>query len=244
MAEGVGPTGPVATPGAGGLLLVDRRHQALTALAAAVLEDLAASDGRHPRAEPMGSLAVRAAWLVRALHDKGLLETGAETNHRFTELSSGGARPGDRTHGAVGWSLRCRACGGGGGSSARLSKAEFQSQANAICAKYQQQIDAIETPTSLEQIPDLVDQILAILNKEVAEIRALNPPEELQSGFDQLLAATDRTKAAADDLANAAKAGDQAAVQKALEEGNAASKEADDLAANLGLDECVNPSGP
>lgn len=128
------------------------------------------------------------------------------------------------------------ACGGGGG--ARLSEEEFQSQANAICAKYQKQLNALGSPTSIEEIPDLVDQALEILNKEVDEIAALNPPEDLQSDFDKMIAASDKTKAAADDLSAAAKSGDQAAVQKALEEGNAASKEADQLATNLGLTEC------
>jgi hypothetical protein len=132
--------------------------------------------------------------------------------------------------------LLATACGGGGG--ARLSKEEFQTQANAICAKYQKQINEIGGPSSIEEIPDLVAQILPILNKEIDEVAALNPPEELQGDFDKMLAATDRTKAAAADLSEAAKAGDQAAVQKALEEGNTASKEADDLAANLGLDDC------
>ena len=127
-------------------------------------------------------------------------------------------------------------CGGGDGE--RLSKEEFQTQANAICAKYQKQIDAIGAPSSLDEVPDLISQILPILNKEIDEISALDPPEELQSDFDKMLAATDRTKAAADDLSEAAKAGDQAGVQQALEEGNAASKEADDLAANLGLQDC------
>ena len=129
------------------------------------------------------------------------------------------------------------ACGGGG-DGARLSTEEFQSQANAICAKYQKQLNALGSPTSIEEIPDLVDQALEILNKEVDEIAALNPPEDLQSDFDKMIAASDKTKAAADDLSTAAKSGDQAAVQKALEEGNAASKEADQLATNLGLTEC------
>jgi transcriptional regulator with PAS, ATPase and Fis domain len=134
--------------------------------------------------------------------------------------------------------LLLTACGGGGGSDARLSKEEFQSQANAICDKYQKQLDQLKTPTNLEEIPDLVDQALAILNKEVDEISALNPPQELQSQFDQLIAASDKTKEAADDLSAAAKSGDQAAVQKALEQGNAASKQADVLAGELGLDSC------
>lgn len=133
--------------------------------------------------------------------------------------------------------LLVTACGGGGGS-ARLSTEEFQSQANAICAKYEKQLKALGNPTSLEELPDFVDRALAILDKEVDEISALNPPAELQSDFDKLLAASDRTKAAAGDLSDAAKSGNQAAVQKAFDEGKVATKEADDLAANLGLSEC------
>jgi hypothetical protein len=133
--------------------------------------------------------------------------------------------------------LFASACGGGGGDT-RLSREEFESQANAICAKYQKQLKALGSPSSLDEIPDLVEQALAILNKEVDEIAALNPPEKLQSDFDKMIAASNKTKAAADDLSAAAKSGDQAAVQQALEDGNAASKEADQLATGLGLSEC------
>src|SRR6185295_11196800 len=77
-------------------------------------------------------------------------------------------------------------------SDTRLSKAEFQSQANAICAKYQKQLNAIDEPTSLDEIPDLVDQALVILNKEIDEVAALNPPEELQGDFDRMIAASNK----------------------------------------------------
>jgi DNA-binding NtrC family response regulator len=127
-------------------------------------------------------------------------------------------------------------CGGGGDT--RLSREEFESQANAICAKYQKQLNALGTPSSVEEIPDLVEQALAILNKEVAEIAALNPPTDMQTEFDAMIEASNNTKAAANDLSQAAKDGDQAAVQKALDEGNAASKKADQVATQLGLDSC------
>ena len=132
--------------------------------------------------------------------------------------------------------LLAAGCGGGGEES--LSKTEFQSQANAICAKYEKQLNALGAPSSIDEIPDLVQQALVILNKEIDEIAALNPPDELQSDFDKLIAASNKTKAAANDLSAAAKSGDQAAVQQALEDGNAASDEADQLATGLGLGEC------
>ena len=137
--------------------------------------------------------------------------------------------------------LLASACGGGGGD--RLSEAEFQSQANAICGKYEQQLRALGSPSSLDEIPAFVDRALAILNREIDEISQLDPPQDLQSQFDALLAASDRTKKAADDLSTAAKAGDQAAVQKALEEGRAASTQADKLAGDLGLDQCNTGAG-
>jgi hypothetical protein len=134
--------------------------------------------------------------------------------------------------------LALLAAGCGGGGEEPLSKADFQSQANAICAKYEKQLNALGTPSSIDEIPDLVQQALVILNKEIDEIAALNPPDELQSDFDKMIAASNKTKAAANDLSAAAKSGDQAAVQKALEDGNAASDEADQLATGLGLGEC------
>ena len=133
--------------------------------------------------------------------------------------------------------LLATACGGGG-SDARLSREEFESQANAICDKYEKQLNELKSPASLEEIPDFVDHALAILNKEVAEVAALNPPADLQTEFDAMIAASNDTKAAADDLSQAAKDGDQAAVQKALSEGGAASKKADQIATQLGLDSC------
>ena len=133
--------------------------------------------------------------------------------------------------------LLATACGGGG-NDARLSREEFESQANAICDKHQTQLNQLKSPTSLEEIPDFVDHALAILNKEVAEITALNPPADLQTEFDAMIAASNDTKAAADDLSQAARDGDEAAVQKALDEGNAASKKADQIATQLGLDSC------
>ena len=128
-------------------------------------------------------------------------------------------------------------CGGGGET--RLSREEFESQGNAICAKYQKQLQAVGNPSSIDEIPDLVDQAVAILNREIAEIAALKPPADMQTEFDALIDASNNTKAAADDLSQAAKDGDRAAVQKALDEGKAASEKADQIATQLGLDSCT-----
>lgn len=131
------------------------------------------------------------------------------------------------------------AAGCGGGSGERLSKGEFQSQANAICAKYQKQLDAVQEPQNLDQIPELVDQALKIIDQEIAEISRLNPPADFQSDVDRMIDQAGKTKKAAADLSDAATAKDQAAVQKALREGTAASDEADKIASGLGLNSCT-----
>jgi len=128
-------------------------------------------------------------------------------------------------------------CGGGGDT--RLSREEFESQGNAICAKYQKQLQAVGNPSSIDEIPDLVDQAVAILNREIAEIAALKPPADMQTEFDALIDASNNTKDAAADLSQAAKDGDRAAVQNALDEGKAASEKADQIATQLGLDSCT-----
>ena len=133
-----------------------------------------------------------------------------------------------------GLALIAAACGGGD----RLSRAEFTSQANAICGKYEKQLNAVAVPTTLEEVPESVDQALAILDKEVDEFSDLKPPEALQEDFDELIDQSNKTRAAAEDLAEAAKANDQDAVQQALDEGNAATRSADRIAGRLGLESC------
>ena len=181
----------------------------------------------------------------RCLSQADLAALVGTTQSAIARLESGGRPPSPARLGAMRGSvaalvgvLSLLAAGCGGGGEEPLSKADFQSQANAICAKYEKQLKALGTPSSIDEIPDLVQQALVILNKEIDEIAALNPPDELQSDFDKMIAASNKTKAAANDLSAAAKSGDQAAVQKALEDGNAASDEADQLATGLGLSGC------
>lgn len=50
------------------LLLVDRRRQSGATLTAAIIDDLAASCGRHAGSEAMRADTARVVGLVRALH--------------------------------------------------------------------------------------------------------------------------------------------------------------------------------
>jgi hypothetical protein len=127
----------------------------------------------------------------------------------------------------------------GCGGEERLSQAEFQEQGNAICAKYDKQIEELGTPTSVEEVPGYVNKALPIVERQIEDMKELNPPEEDQETFDAMISEGEKTVEAGRDLGEAAEANDQAAIEKALNEGNAASDRADEHATDLGLTDCV-----
>jgi hypothetical protein len=132
--------------------------------------------------------------------------------------------------------LVCLAAGCGGGGS---DKEDFQKQANSICKRYTEQLAALPAPSSPAAISEYVDKAIPLLEQGVAELRALKPPEELAGDYGRMLDETENAIPAARDLGAAAAKNDPAAVQKALNEGNAANDKADRLATKLGLPECA-----
>jgi hypothetical protein len=129
------------------------------------------------------------------------------------------------------------ACGGDG-SGDRLSEEEFREQANAICAEYDEKIDAIETPGSPEDIAGYVEQVIPVVEDGLAELRALNPPEELEEDYETMLDEREKAIPAARALSEAAVEEDPAAVEDAIAQGQEADEASDRVATELGLDEC------
>lgn len=135
------------------------------------------------------------------------------------------------------------ACGGGGGTASggdRLSAAEFREQADAICAEYEGQLDALGAPTSLNDLEDFVAKAVPILEEGNAELNRLRPPEELEEQWNRALEINNDQLATVRDLEEAVAEGDQGRMQELLQQGNEASAEADRLAAEMGLEQCGN----
>ena len=128
-------------------------------------------------------------------------------------------------------------CGGGGGD--RLSQEEFQQQANVICEKYDKKIQALGSPESPADIPDFVQKGIPLLRQGIAELRALNPPADVEDDYNRMLDETAKAIPAAEKLADAAEKGDAAAVQDAIKEGEQADSASDELATKLKLDRCA-----
>jgi hypothetical protein len=130
------------------------------------------------------------------------------------------------------------ACGGGGGTDTTLSAAEFRQQADAICAKYQDQLNALGTPSSLAGLKDYVNKAVPIIEKGNAELQALEPPEELAGTWNRAMELNQQQLDIVRDLQQAVESEDQAKMQDLLQQADAANAESDKLAQQLGLQEC------
>ena len=131
------------------------------------------------------------------------------------------------------------AIAGCGGEDA-LTEAELRAQGNAICARYDKQIDEIPVPSAVDEIPAYVTKAAPIVEDEIEALKELNPPDDDRETFDQLIAEEEKTLAAGRALSDAAEKDDDAAVEKALNEGNISSNRADERARTLGLTKCVD----
>ncbi len=132
----------------------------------------------------------------------------------------------------------------GVGGAAPLSEEEFVSQANAICADANSQIEAIPAPTSndAQAIGDYAREVLAVAEPLIEQFDALVPPENLQSEFDEYTAQVQEQAALDRQLVTAADAGDTQEMESLLQELD--SIDTDQQAAALGLDECAKDPQP
>jgi hypothetical protein len=135
--------------------------------------------------------------------------------------------------------------GCGGGSSDSSSADDFRQQADQVCADANERLAAVPEPTSNAQILDTLQAGLPIQADELAKLKALDPPDDLQADFDQavdlLQQRQDAIQAAADKIAN----GDDPAtvIQQADAQIDDLRSQAQAKAKDLGLTVCGTASG-
>ena len=127
-------------------------------------------------------------------------------------------------------------CGGGSG---RLSKAEYAKRADAICTKYNAKLKALARPTRISGLPAYVDRALPLARKGDEELRALRPPKDEEQTAKEWLDQNDSVVGSMERLRGAAKKGDRAGIQAALNEASSANRTANGLARQLGLAVCA-----
>jgi hypothetical protein len=131
-------------------------------------------------------------------------------------------------------------CGGGdgGGSGDRLSAAEFREAADAICAEYDQKIQELGEPESLEDLTEFIGRAIPIIEEGFDKLDDLQPPEELEADWDRAIEVNAENLQLTKDLQAAAESDDEERVQEILAQAGQNEEETDRLARDLGLQRC------
>ncbi|CAA9482512.1 MAG: hypothetical protein AVDCRST_MAG85-760 [uncultured Solirubrobacteraceae bacterium] len=128
-------------------------------------------------------------------------------------------------------------CGDDEGGGA-LSKTEFEKQGNEICKKFETESKKLGNPQSIEELPEYADKALALFDKQLGELRELEPPKEYKSDFDKLLKTGDEAKGFIRDLKEAAESKDEKKIAAVGKEAESRDQTSDELAQKVGLTEC------
>lgn len=129
-------------------------------------------------------------------------------------------------------------CGGDGDGGERLSHRQLASRADAICRRFERQIDALAQPRSMGELAQFAREAKAIFEDGLDELRALEPPEDVEATYDEWIAIGDDTVRALDRAIDAAEDGDEAEVLRIQEETAALNERADGLAEALAFESC------
>jgi hypothetical protein len=134
--------------------------------------------------------------------------------------------------GAMG--LAAAGCGGDD----RLTREELVEEADATCADFDQRIEEIDEPESPEDIERYIQEIRPIVEEGTDELDTIQPPEELEDEYDQWIQEMRSAIERFDELEEAAASGDEQRIQEALQSTGEGGEEADQLAQELGFQEC------
>jgi outer membrane murein-binding lipoprotein Lpp len=151
---------------------------------------------------------------------------GGQMNHRLTTL-------------AIMLSVLAMPLAGCGGDSKQaLSTEEFIDQVATICDDLQASLDALGEPTDNAALATLARKAGNLLADARTTFADVAPPEELSKDYAEFLDVIDRQIQGATDLKNAARDGDDAAIEKAGATLSQLVDEKDSIADNLGVPEC------
>jgi hypothetical protein len=133
-------------------------------------------------------------------------------------------------------------CGGDDGSDA-LSADEFRTQADAICQTSKDAISALDEPTSAstgEEVSAFLAAGLEATDAEIADLRELTGPSDLQGTLDEALDLLDQRQDRIRAIADRIQAGEavQTVYEDASDEVDSLNDQADAKARELGLTVC------
>jgi hypothetical protein len=128
-------------------------------------------------------------------------------------------------------------CGGDGGGD-RLTRDEYASKADAICAKYNEKTKQLANPSNLSDLADVADQTLPILDNALNDLHDLRPPANEQATADQWLASVENLKGDLKEIRDKAKTNDMEGVQAVVPAATRHNRRSNELATQLGMTTC------
>lgn len=140
----------------------------------------------------------------------------------------------------LGLALALAGCGGD--DDERLSRAEYVDQATAICERAEERIGELGEPATIEELGAYAREAQMITEEAVAGLGELEPPEQLEDGFDRYLERAEEVVELLGELEEAAEAGDEAAAAR-IAERIGESAEAQRAARAAGIAACEDDEG-
>jgi hypothetical protein len=128
-------------------------------------------------------------------------------------------------------------CGGDGGNGA-LTAEQFRQQADAICAEFEAKLDAVEQPTSPDDIERFVDEAVPIIEEGTQKLSDLEPPEEFRDEWTRVVEINAENLETIKKVQAALQDGNLEESQQLLREAGGNEEEADRLARDIGLTKC------
>ena len=124
-------------------------------------------------------------------------------------------------------------------SIAGCGRSAFANQANGICEKYNEKINALPLPTRASEIGGFLDKAAPLVAEVAAKLKALKPPNDEKSAYQKFLAGLDREVAIAREADRIAKTGHPMQALALLEQEAGLIEEVDAKAHAAGLKECI-----
>jgi hypothetical protein len=131
------------------------------------------------------------------------------------------------------------AAGCGGGGSTTLSKEDYATQLDQICADYNAKQKEIGDPASLADVAEKGPKIIDEFDKAIAKAEKLKAPDELKSTRDAFFAKSKQQRDLLEELVAAAKKDDGAMVQEIGTKIDPLKTEVDALGKELGAPACA-----
>src|SRR5215204_2916289 len=73
--------------------------------------------------------------------------------------------------------------GGGGGDGQSMTADEFRQQADAVCKQYEDKLNELGSPSSLDDLGNFVDEAVPIIEEGNNKLAELEPPDDLSGDW-------------------------------------------------------------